>query len=309
MNERKSIEATRSPERYSPTQKAGITLVLLGAVFIALTPSMAKLAYVADANTIAVVTSRCVLAVLGLGAFMVVSGRGVAFVLRDLPLGPLTGAAQALGSLGLLLSVAYIDAGLAFLIVSSFPFLVAVVEHVRGKTRLKPIHVALICFALAGLALSVSAGLGSTSALGIVAAVIGAVATTVMVLCMSAASERTNVIAASFSMMFWASVYFILTSVIGPSFYVLDAVAWPTTGTGWIGLMGTGISFTLGYLLFFQGAQIIGITRASVLSISELVLAILFAMVLLGEWITLIRWVGVALVVGSPMVFEKHQAT
>ncbi|MCG7522763.1 DMT family transporter [Ruegeria sp. Ofav3-42] len=289
--------------------KAGIGLVLLAAVFIAVTPSTAKLAYQADANTLAVVTFRCVSAVLGIGAFMLVTGQKFTFVFRDFPFGPLTGTAQAFGSFGLLLAVGYIDAGLAFLIVFFHPFLVAIVEQFRGNTRLRLIQMALIVCALSGLALAVSAGLGVASYFGVGAAILGALGSTVMVVTMSDASRKTNVISASFSMMFWASIYFIAASVIGPSLHLLDAMIWPNSVTGWIGMAGTGFCFTVGYLLFFAGAKIIGITRASVLSIIEPVLAILFAMVLLSEWITLTQWLGVALVVGSLVIFEKFQAS
>ncbi|MEO0910644.1 MAG: EamA family transporter [Pseudomonadota bacterium] len=207
MFESKPTDDVHLVERYRYDPKAGIGLVLLAAIFIALTPSMAKLAYQADANTLAVVTCRCVSAALGIGAYMMVTGRKLAFVFRDYPLGPLTGTAQAFGSLGLLLAVAYIDAGLAFLIVFFHPFLVAIVEHNRGNTELRPIHVILIGCALSGLALAVTAGLGVSNYFGVGAAVLGAIATTVMVVSMSDASKKTNVLSASFSMMFWASIY------------------------------------------------------------------------------------------------------
>ncbi|MEO1109893.1 MAG: DMT family transporter [Pseudomonadota bacterium] len=307
MFESKPTDDVHLVERYRYDPKAGIGLVLLAAIFIALTPSMAKLAYQADANTLAVVTCRCVSAALGIGAYMMVTGRKLAFVFRDYPLGPLTGTAQAFGSLGLLLAVAYIDAGLAFLIVFFHPFLVAIVEHNRGNTELRPIHVILIGCALSGLALAVTAGLGVSNYFGVGAAVLGAIATTVMVVSMSDASKKTNVLSASFSMMFWASIYYVAASVIGPPLGFLDAMIWPNTTTGWLGMAGTGLSFTIGYLLFFAGAKTIGITRASVLSIIEPVLALVFAMILLGEWITLFQWFGVALVVGSLLVFERLQ--
>ena len=294
-------------DRYPHNPQAGIGLVLIAAIFIALTPSMAKIAYQADANTLAVVTFRCVSAVLGIGAFMMITGRTLAFVLRDFPLGPITGTAQAFGSLGLLLAVAYIDAGLAFLIVFFHPFLVAVVEHIRGNAQLRPVHVILIGSALLGLTLVVSAGLGVASYLGIGAAVLGTIGSTVMVVSMSDASKKTNVFTSSFSMMFWASIYFIIAAIIGPLLGLLDTMAWPTTAIGWLGMVGTGFAFTVGYLLFFAGAKMIGITRASVLSMIEPVLAILFAMILLNEWITLTQWLGVAFVVGSLVVFEKLQ--
>jgi drug/metabolite transporter (DMT)-like permease len=82
-------------------------------------------------------------------------------------------------------------------------------------------------------------------------------------------------------------------------------MAFPVSLKGWIAILGTGVTFTFGYTLFFVGAAIIGATRAAMISILEPVLTILFAILLVQEWLTAIQWLGVALVVASLLVMEK----
>ena len=60
----------------------------------------------------------------------------------------------------------------------------------------------------------------------------------------------------------------------------------------------------MGDTLFFVGAAIIGATRAAMIGIVEPVLPILYAIMLVHEWLTAIQWLGVALVVLSLLVME-----
>jgi drug/metabolite transporter (DMT)-like permease len=55
-------------------------------------------------------------------------------------------------------------------------------------------------------------------------------------------------------------------------------------------IIGTGVSFKLAYVLFFIGATVIGTTRASILSISEPVMIIVVAVLLIDERLTPIQW-------------------
>lgn len=102
----------------------------------------------------------------------------------------------------------------------------------------------------------------------------------------------------------WSSFYFIIVAIFGPALGLIDSMAFPVSLKGWVGILGTGVTFTLGYTLFFVGAAIIGATRAAMISILEPVLTIMFAIILVNEWLTAIQWLGVAMVVASLLVME-----
>ena len=79
----------------------------------------------------------------------------------------MTGVAHALAVLGIMGAVAYIDVSLAILIVFLHPFLIAIVEHFRGESRLTPALVARIAVAVVGLGLALAVKLDALDPLGV----------------------------------------------------------------------------------------------------------------------------------------------
>ncbi len=125
---------------------------------------------------------------------------------------------------------------------------------------------------------------------------------------MTTAARIMGTIRANFYMTVWASIYFMLAAILGPATGLLEPMAFPQTIRGWAGIIGTGITFTLGYLFFFLGASIIGVPRAAMISIMEIVFIILFAILLVGEWLSAVQWLGVLIIIGSLIVMElSHQ--
>jgi DME family drug/metabolite transporter len=61
----------------------------------------------------------------------------------------------------------------------------------------------------------------------------------------------------------------------------------------------------LGYLLFFESSRIIGITRTSVVTLVDPLLAALVAIVLLGQMLSTLEWAGFFVITGSLLVFER----
>ncbi len=77
--------------------------------------------------------------------------------------------------------------------------------------------------------------------------------------------------------------------------------AWslPTGMVGWLGLAGAGGGITIGLVAFFAALRFIGPVRATMLSNVEPLLGVLFAVAVLGERLTSLQWIGVALVVAA----------
>ncbi len=291
-----------------PRQGFGIGVILVGAVFVGLMPNAAKIAYQEGANPLGVITIRCILGMIGLGLFLAIRGQ-FRFNWQIFRGSALTGSAQALSSIGMLGAVAYIDVSLAILIIFIHPVLIAVVGHFTGENRLTVPLVVCIAFAMAGLILVLTVDFANLNPIGIGLALLGAIALTFLVFLVVSASRQVGPAAANFYMTAWASLCFIVVATIGPALGLIDAAAVPETLRGWIALLSTGFSFTMGYLLFFIGAAIIGTTRASMLSIIEPVLTILFAILLVNEWLTAVQWLGVAIVVTCLFVMELPQRT
>ena len=291
------------------SQSLGVVLVLLAVIFIALTPNAAKIAYLEGANTMAVVTSRCIVGMLGIALYLTVRSGWAQVGWSTLRNTSWSGLTQAMTALGMIGAVAFIDVSLTILIIFLHPFLIAIIGHLRGESRLSPAHFATIVVAVLGLGLALGVTIDSLDPRGLALAVIGLFGATMMILSVARVSHEIGAIPANFYMTLWASTIFVAAAVLGPSAGLWDAVVLPATFKGWVAIIGTGVAFSMGYVLFFRGAMNIGTTRAATLTIIEPVLTILYAIGLVGEWLTALQWLGVALVVAALLYIELPRGT
>jgi drug/metabolite transporter (DMT)-like permease len=87
-------------------------------------------------------------------------------------------------------------------------------------------------------------------------------------------------------------------------FMVFGTLAWPTTVSGCIGLGGVAIGSTIGTLAFFCAMPVIGALRATMISNVEPIMGIVFAVLIVGEQISVLQGVGIAMVVASIIGME-----
>lgn len=285
----------------------GIGVVLLSSVLISLAPIAAKTAYQEGANPLAVITYRTLIGMVVLAIYLTLRQQWWKNGWAPFRYSSVSGAAQAFTSVGFLGAVAYIDVSLAALIVYFHPFVVAAVGHFRGDVNLTPVLIAYIGTTIVGLALVFGVSFESLNFAGISLSLIGMVAVTVLILTVAHSSQSIGPIVANFNMTAWASMYFLLIVLIEPQTGFIEPMVYPSSVKGWFAVIGAGVTTTLGFVLFFVGAAMIGTTRATVLSMSEPLLTILLAILLVQEWLTGVQWVGVALVISSLLLFEATE--
>ena len=285
-------------------QYLGIGMVLLGAFAIGLMPSAAKIAYQEGANPLAVITLRCFVGMLGIGLYMLIFRQSFKIEKAALRYSTLSGVAQVFNSLGLLGALAYIDVSITVLIFSFFPFLIVIFEHYSGRSKMTLFVMSCISSALVGLAMTMGLSLENLNSTGLSLAVLALISVTFMVSIVSKSGRQIGVIPANFYMAVWASLFFLTFALLAPLTGLVDAASFPETLRGWVAMLVTGIAFSLAYVLFFAGAKIIGITRASILSISEPIMMILFAVLIVDERLLSVQWFGVVLVIASLFVME-----
>ena len=81
--------------------------------------------------------------------------------------------------------------------------------------------------------------------------------------------------------------------------------SYPDTPTGFAAILSNGTSYILSWVLFFEGARMIGATRASFLASVEPLFAALLAMMLLGQFLSPTEWIGFFIVLLSIFMFGK----
>jgi drug/metabolite transporter (DMT)-like permease len=301
------MSRTRNGALSAKEKALGIGIVLLSALLIGLAPNAAKIAYQDGADPLAVIAFRTVIGAIGIAIYLTLRQQWPRRGQHAFRRSAISGFAQVLTALGFLGAVAFIDVSLAALIFYFHPFLIAAVGHFRGDMAMSPGRMLSIAGAIAGLALVFGVTFATLNVVGVALSLLGMVAITVLIFAVAGLSKAVGPIPANFYMTLWSTLYLLVIVIFGPLSGLLNEMSMPTTSRGWIAIVGAGVTTTIGYILFFVGAGMIGVTRAAIWTVTEPLFAIFLAILLVQEWLTPLQWLGVAVVIGSLFKFETAQ--
>jgi drug/metabolite transporter (DMT)-like permease len=274
-------------------QAGAIIMVLVSSFLVSIGPNFSKLAYQSGASMPLVVAGRFLVTVLLLGGLLLGQRRRILASPRVLRLCLLGGIANAFTSFGVLTAITRLDLSLVILIFYLHPVFIAWLGHVRGTYDLSRFRLFCCALILVGLALALSVSLARLDALGVALAVIGAVGAAGLIVANGDATREAGAVLVNF---YSAIVALVPACAIAIAVGPLDL---PGTGTGWLGLFGTGTAMCLGLALFFAAMPPIGMVRATMITVVEPVITILLAMALFGERLSAVQWFGVAVVVAG----------
>ena len=83
----------------------------------------------------------------------------------------------------------------------------------------------------------------------------------------------------------------------------------PITQKGIFAIVTNGVFFILSWVLYFEGAKLVGATRASFLACLEPLFAALLAIFLLGQLLSIKEWAGFFVILLSVLIFEILSGT
>lgn len=271
----------------------GNTLALTSAIAFAVSNASASVAFYGGSNPPTLAATRFILPTVVLVVWLRFRGNSLWLSSRDGWIAVGLGAITAAYSWALLGAIGTIPLSLAILIFYLFPLVAAVIVGVRGWETISWTTIASIFVALIGLALALDLRVGNHDTLGIA-------------LAFSASIGLGTVVAVSGQVLRTGNSRRVTLYMAGVSATLLIALcalrgdfALPATATGWLGFSGAAILYAFAIIAFFMAVSIIGPMRTSLLCYAEPVASAGLGVMALGEVLTLVQVVGIALVVGS----------
>jgi drug/metabolite transporter (DMT)-like permease len=273
----------------------GLLLAVLCGVSYGLAPALTRLAYMAGTDVFTVTAGRFVAGVVALTALVMLARSANRLSARanwgSLGLGLLS----SVTSLGYMGAIFFIPASLAVLIFYSFPLVVAFAARWTEGEPLTSAKFVGLAVALLGLAIALGVTFEGLDPIGIVLGFVAALGAAGHMLAVSHVARWAGGATLPISLRsMWVAM---LVSVVllalqgGPS--------WPEGLSGWLGLASSTVFFTLGITLMYAAVARLGPVRTSVLLNLEPLVAIVTAVLLLGEPFGLQQTVGAALVLGA----------
>lgn len=284
------MTATPLPRDFTATAQLGIALAVMSAVGYGTMITATRLAYDAGSNPITVITARA--AVPGAILAMLMLARGSAFALRPGAFWPVVGI--ALGQLGItigyLSAVAYIPVSLAALVFYAYPVLVAGLLPLLGRGRAGWAAALAFLAAFAGLALALAPSFSMLDPRGLALALCATFSGTLLVFAADRLPPEQDMLP--------VGLYMNLTAlaVAGPYAVAAGALAAPATATGWGALAFVSLGFLAAFLAMIGAVRYAGPLRTALVFNVEPAVAIVSAVLLLGEALSAGQMLGVGLV-------------
>jgi drug/metabolite transporter (DMT)-like permease len=280
-------------------QTAGIMAAFSSAFFLGLAPVFGKLAITGGFSPLAVVALRTGFAAGILLIVMVIFYRQYLYIFPVGLIGCfLAGAINGLGSLLYYLSLARLDASVGQLLYSLYPFFVAlwlVLDH-QPPSRLTFFRIGLATIAVL---LLTSVPKNYSDIIGIVM-MIGAAILYAMHLPIN---QRVlyEVPAPTVALYTLLS----MSLVVVPTYLIFDR-SWPAQAIPWPPVLGLTFVTVFSRIALFLGVKKIGGMQTALLGLAELLIAIFFSYIWLGESFTLLQWIG-ALGLGVSLILVMYE--
>jgi len=282
----------------------GVSLILLSALGFGLMPIFALFTYGEGVNVVTLLQLRFIFAALLLFAYLWLRGEKIVVSRWELAmLFVLGGVLYACQSSFYFSSVQYIPASLAVLLLYTYPVFVALLSVVVDKEKLTAGTVLAMVLSSAGLALVVGASPSVVSPLGVLLALGAAVIYSIyIVLGNRVVKQLSPTITSAFAAAFAALSLSASGLASGDLNYHL-------TPHAWLALVAiVAFSTIMAMLTLFRGLELIGPTKASILSMIEPLITFGFSALFFGDRLTLTQLAGgIAVITGAILVIRTRE--
>lgn len=290
MAEGEATAALRAGDRRGRDLVEGRLLALAAAAALGGTTPFARLAYDAGTSPTTLLAVRFALAALIFGLLLQATSRSLWPARADVPAFLAAGLALTGITVGYLLSIAYIPVGLAALLLYTYPLIVAAVAPVIDGTRLGRLQWLAFLAAFCGLAAALGPDLSELDPRGVALALAAAVSQAALLFLVRHLTVRHD-----------PMTVLLNGNLVGLIFVsgLLMLVEPPRLSMGAAGLVLLAIAaglYVVGIGISFLAVRAAGPTETALFLNLEPVMAILLAMLLLGESLSFLQAGGVLLV-------------
>jgi drug/metabolite transporter (DMT)-like permease len=285
--------------RLSHKQRWGITYTILASFFLGWAPILGKIAYSDDVTPYTLVAFRTIAAALLLWTiFPLFWPREIVINWRSL-LGCVgVGVVNGLGSLLYYTSLARLDASLASLLNTLYPLWVVLFLFAAGQplTWLTLVRLGL---AMVGVYLLTRTRPGELDWMGVVLMIASAMTYGWHLVLgqwvLADVPART------------ASLYILTTmaGVVGAAWLLQGRPLESIRSTGWTAILALGLTTALSRLTMFSALERLGGIETSIAGLLELLVSLMLALLLLGERLTAVQWIGGGLLVVSLWLISR----
>lgn len=277
---------------------SGVLFTLAAAIGFALSLVMARLSYEYGTNPQSVMLVRFVAMLVVLVLWARYKGLSLRLQAADLRGCLLCGFLYFSGIFAYLSSVAWLPVSLSVLIFYTFPILVALISAVMFRRMPSALTFFALGVAFGGLLLALDIRGVTVSTVGLAFAIYAAVAVAFNLVLSAIILQR---VPTAIFTTYTAAVSALLAIIV---VVFSGGVQLPTGTVGWIAFLAMLLSFFIGFISTFIAVGRLGSLRFSSIMNLEPIATIVFALLLLGETLSLMQMVGAMVVIAGVVLAQ-----
>src|SRR5579872_2738401 len=274
-------------------QRVGIAFSVLSSMSYGSSPVFVRWAYDAGAVPLTLLATRYIVATIVILAALGIAGRSLAMPAERRFGGVVAGIFFAIMAFSYLFAIQRIPVSLAALLVFTYPLPVALLGRLRGEP-LRPARLVAIAAAFVGLAVALGVEIGELDLLGIASATVCSFTYAFGVFYFGDATRGADPMVVTLHATATAAAIFVPLAALDGALTLM-----PGSALGLVGVAGVAFTYLAGVICFFAALIRIGPLKTALLAQLEPVVSILSAVLILGEQLSLVQSVGVAVVLGA----------
>ena len=272
--------------------------VLTAAMMFTVSDVFGKLALEGGADVLSLLSFRSVLGVGLVFAWLRLGKPAVALPPQAKWISLGLGVLLTVNLFGVFRAIELIPVSLAILTYFIYPLLTGIIGAMTGVDRLTLTGAATALVAFFGLALIIGANPTDLAAIGLMAAVLGALCRTGMLLITRATLKGADARLVTWYTLWSSMLVFVALSLLTWSWH------WPHSLSGWVAFLGIGFTTTAAILTLTLSTQRIGPFRSALYMNLEPFMTAVLSAIVLGDRMTPLQVAGGAIMIAALCFFQ-----